>query len=412
MADILRIALRNLMRYRRRTYLTASLIAVGVTFVLLFLSASGSFQNLMIGQITDAMLGHIQVHKRGYMASIDSLPLNLNLEPEEVRQLTRVLSQTEGVSDFSPRLKFPAMLSNFMETTNIRINGVIPRRETAVIPLLPGRVREGNTRLLKGELYVPELLARGMQLKIGDLVAVIATNEDGLVNGKKFRVSAIIESVTGPGGRDGYMHLEDARDILRITDDQISEVAIRVSDFSRLEPVAEQIRHRLAGGAARNGRPVFDVRTWEGLTPFVNISRMIDVMAFFIRLMLIAVVLVSVMNVMIMAVYERIREIGTIAAIGTKPSRIRTLFLCEGFMLGILGTGAGILLTGLATLIINSLQISFNFGRQAGLILTTGLELNQVVLVSLIVIVVSTLAALQPAHKAARMKPVDALGHV
>jgi len=412
LADILRIALRNLMRYRRRTYLTASLIAVGVTFVLLFLSASGSFQNLMIGQITDAMLGHIQVHKRGYMASIDSLPLNLNLEPEEVRQLTRVLSQTEGVSDFSPRLKFPAMLSNFMETTNIRINGVIPRRETAVIPLLPGRVREGNTRLLKGELYVPELLARGMQLKIGDLVAVIATNEDGLVNGKKFRVGAIIESVTGPGGRDGYMHLEDARDILRITDDQISEVAIRVSDFSRLEPVAEQIRHRLAGGAARNGRPVFDVRTWEGLTPFVNISRMIDVMAFFIRLMLIAVVLVSVMNVMIMAVYERIREIGTIAAIGTKPSRIRTLFLCEGFMLGILGTGAGILLTGLATLIINSLQISFNFGRQAGLILTTGLELNQVVLVSLIVIVVSTLAALQPAHKAARMKPVDALGHV
>ena len=61
---------------------------------------------------------------------------------------------------------------------------------------------------------------------------------------------------------------------------------------------------------------------------------MIDVMTFFIKLMLIAIVLISIMNVMIMAVYERIREIGTIAAIGTLPGKIRSMFVLEGFCWG------------------------------------------------------------------------------
>ncbi len=78
--DLVKIALRNLLRYKRRTLLTASLITIGVVFVLVFMAVSGSFKAMMIGQITDAMLGHIQIHKKGYVASIDNLPLNLNLK--------------------------------------------------------------------------------------------------------------------------------------------------------------------------------------------------------------------------------------------------------------------------------------------------------------------------------------------
>ncbi|OQX16332.1 MAG: ABC transporter substrate-binding protein, partial [Desulfobacteraceae bacterium IS3] len=74
MANLFRIAIRNLMRYKRRTLLTASLITIGVVFVLVFVSVSGSFKNMMIGQITDSMLGHIQIHRKGYVASIENLP--------------------------------------------------------------------------------------------------------------------------------------------------------------------------------------------------------------------------------------------------------------------------------------------------------------------------------------------------
>ena len=89
MLNIFKIAVRNLMRYKRRTLLTASLVTIGVVFVLVFISVSGSFKNMMIGQITDSFLGHIQIHKRGYVASIDSLPLTLNLGPKASSPVSR-----------------------------------------------------------------------------------------------------------------------------------------------------------------------------------------------------------------------------------------------------------------------------------------------------------------------------------
>ena len=75
MFNLFKIAMRNLIRYKRRTLLTASLITLGVVFVLVFVSISGSFKAMMIGQITDSMLGHLQIHRKGYVASIDNLPL-------------------------------------------------------------------------------------------------------------------------------------------------------------------------------------------------------------------------------------------------------------------------------------------------------------------------------------------------
>ncbi len=76
MGNIINIAaMRNLLRYRRRTLLTSLLITLGVMAVLLFVAVSGAFKSIMIGQITDSMMGHLQVHKRGYVASMGNLPL-------------------------------------------------------------------------------------------------------------------------------------------------------------------------------------------------------------------------------------------------------------------------------------------------------------------------------------------------
>ena len=94
---------------------------------------------------------------------------------------------------------------------------------------------------------------------------------------------------------------------------EVSEVAIRIRDFSQETAFAEKLEGLLGKEVNQKGKPIFDVHTWEKLSPFYNIARMIDVMSIFVKVMLIAVVLISIMNVMIMAVYERVREIGTIA---------------------------------------------------------------------------------------------------
>ena len=168
----------------------------------------------------------------------------------------------------------------------------------------------------------------------------------------------------------------------------------------------------LSGETNKQGKPVFEVHTWEKLSPFYNIARMIDMMTLAIKLMLVAIVLISIMNVMIMSVFERVREIGTIAAIGTLPGKILSLFVLEGFCLGLIGTVAGGILGTLVVYIVNFAKFTFSFGRQEGFILQPTVHPEDLLILSIIVIVVSVIASLQPALKASRMEPIKALRSV
>jgi len=100
MNNILKIAVRNLQRYKRRTLLTSILITLGVVAVLLFVSVSGSFKSMMVGQITDSMLGHLQIHRKGYMASMDSLPLNRNMQEKQIARVKEFLDANEHVEAY------------------------------------------------------------------------------------------------------------------------------------------------------------------------------------------------------------------------------------------------------------------------------------------------------------------------
>ena len=412
MGNLFKIAIRNLLRYKRRTLLTASLITVGVVFVLAFVSVAGTFKNMMIGQITDSMIGHLQVHRKGFVASIETLPLNLNLKGGAIGRLEKILDGQPEIAAYSPRVKFGGMFSNFTETSSIRITAIDPEKEFKTVPLLPERVTDGSKGLKPGGILIPELLARGMKIKPGDPVVVVATNADGSVNGKQFTVTGVMESATGPGGRDGYIHLDDARELLRMEAPEVSEYAIRLKNFGKLAAFSEKLDGLLAKELNQQGKPIFETHTWEKLSPFFNIARMIDLMTFFIKLMLIAIVLISIMNVMIMAVYERIREIGTIAAIGTLPGKILSMFVIEGFCMGVAGALIGDLVGIALVWILNLSKISYNFGQQQGIILQASVSPADILIISATVIIVSVIASIQPAFKASRMEPIKALRHV
>jgi len=412
MCNLFKIAIRNLLRYKRRTLLTASLITVGVVFVLAFVAVSGSFKNMMIGEITDSMLGHMQVHRKGYVASIETLPINLNIKGGAIAKLEKILNEQPEIESWSPRIKFGGMFSNFTETSSIRITAIDPEKEFKTVPLLPARLIEGSKELKPGEILIPELLSKGMKVKMGDVAVIVATNANGSVNGKQFTVAGILSSATGPGGRDGYIHMNDAKELLRIEGQEVSEVAIRLKDFGKLHKFNDKLEGLLSQTLNQQNKPVFELHTWEKLSPFFSIVRMIDLMTFFIKLMLIAIVLISIMNVMIMAVYERIREIGTIAAIGTLPGKILNMFVIEGFCMGVVGALIGDIVGIALVYILNIFKISYNFGQQKGVILQSVVNPTDILVISVTVIIVSVIASLQPAFKASRMEPIKALRHV
>ena len=473
MLDILKIAGRNLLRYKRRTLLTALLITVGLMAVLLFVAGAGSFKHMMVAQFTDAMAAHLQVHRRGYVGAMEALPVDRNMRPRMLVKLYDTLDNTEEIDAWSPRVKMMAMFSNFVATTNIRLNGVYPEREVSTVPLVLNRVLEGGERdpfVKRGYVQVPELLAKPMNIKVGDTVVLVATNREGSVNGKTFVVSGILESISGPGGRDGYIHIEDARELLRIEDDpvdrevlekhgmvkpkpadpepaplrqsllspgppqvdedllaptqalfeqknwgrpsEVSEIAIRLKDFDALDAVLPTVNADVADLKNRRGLSIFQIHDWKRFVPFSKIANMIDVMVRFVYVILILVVLISILNVMMMAVYERIREIGTISAIGTSPGKILALFVTEGFLLGVLGTAIATILSLAVIKVVQFYPIPFSFGRQENLLLVPEIGATDVILAGLLTIFVGVLASLQPAWKASRMDPITALRHV
>ena len=505
MMDLLKIATRNLLRYKRRTLLTSLLITVGLVAVLLFIAVAGSFKSMMVAQFTDSMVGHVQVHRRGYVGAMESLPVDRNMRPRMLVKLYEELDATDGIAAWSPRVKLMAMFSNYANTTSIRLNGIDPARELATVPLVANRVLEGGqvTPLVEpGKIQVPELIAKGMNVKVGDTVVLVATNKKGSVNGKTFVVQGILESISGPGGRDGYIHIDDARKLLRIEDEEVeaevlarhglvtltpgqaaeqdplkapdqlkldeplktpakqlstdpaeeeldidamlagirpgpperaghltetrtlfaergwgrpaevSEIAIRLKHPEAGDTLLTALNARVADLKNRRGLSIFQLHPWEKFVPFSKIARMIDMMTLFIQIILISVVLISIMNVLVMAVYERIREIGTMSAIGTRPATVLALFVSEGFLLGLLGTLAGIVISVLAIFVLNSVTLTFSFGRQENLILTPTIAAADVIATAALTILVAVLASLQPAWKASRMDPIAALRHV
>ena len=417
MTRIFKIAMRNLMRYKRRTLLTSLLITLGVLTVILFSGLSGSFKAMMIGQITDANLSQIQIHKKGYVSSMDSIPLNLNMNRKGYAKIEDILKSHPAVDAWAPRIKLGAMLSNYTETTNIRLNAIDPEKEVKVCPAVGDRMtfKKNDTRkqlIRPGEVIIPDKLAKGMKIKAGDSVVLVANNKDGSVNGLNFTVAGITETVVGPQGKEGYMHIQDARSLLRMEKPEITEVAVRLKDFDMLAPAFKKLKSELAQFTNKKGKPAFEIHTWEKLSPFYNIAKMIDLMSATMKLIMVSIVLISILNVMIMSVYERVREIGTMAAIGTTPGKIMAIFLTEGFTLGLISIAAGNIIGLAGIFILNIYQIRFSFGRTDNLLLEPSVSFVELFWLSVIVLSVSVFASLQPAYKASKMEPTDALGHV
>lgn len=398
----LKIAYRTVNRNRRRSALTILLIAIGVLFVLLFTAFSGSFKSYMIGQITDSMLGHLQIHKKGYVASLDNMPLDKNLPPQAVGKITEVLTSIPEVRSYSLRLKHSALISNFDTSTNIRLNGIDPERELGTLPLLSERI-SGNASVKPGEVLIPDIVARGMGLGIGDTVVLVATNRTGSMNALTFKVAGILGIISGPGGRDGYIHIDDSRKLLRIQGSEINEVVVSLHDSGAIAEVKKELQRALFSGEKRG----LEIHDWEQLSPFSNIAKMIDLMRLSIQIILISIVLISILNVMIMSVYERVKEIGTLSAIGTPQGFIVRTFLFEGLLLGLFGLGIGILLS--YGIVLGVGDITVDFGRQSNILLSPALPASKLLPIGLLVTAIAMVASLYPAVKAARMNPVDAL---
>lgn len=403
MPVIFSLAARNLWRNRRRTLIALAALVVG-TFMVVLLEG---FRNGLVDLITDGMVkaqtGAFQIHRRGYMEAIEASPLKLSIEDTPALR-ARILG-VPGVADLAPRISFSGIASAGEHSSVVFVMAPDAAIESRVFPLarrfIAGRSLR-DTNVLDGAVLGGPLMA-SLHLAQGGVLTLTAQTPEGQTNAVDLLVEGWIPNADPFTGRRLLaMRLAFAQQLLRMPG-RITEYAVQVKNVRRIDEVAAAARAALG--------PEFEVHTWLEIQPLYRdvIRRQMFVLSA-VSLVLFAIVVTGIVNVMSMSVYERVREIGTVMALGMRRRQILRLFLAEGGLLGLWGSIAGAALGWAVIAASGAHGVPFKAPGAAGTMpLYPSIEATFLVAVVGIAVAGALAASLVPAFRASRLRPVDAL---
>ena len=400
---VLILAWRNLWRNYRRTLIMLAAITVGV-WAMIFMTA------LMRGMVDDmlhngirGLPGEVQLHHPEYRddPSIDNsmqLPdgeLLLALQAPEVRAWTA-------------RVKVPAVISSERDSRGIHLLGVEPEGELQLgfelDDMHEGRFIESSDD--KG-IVIGAKLADRLETRLGKRIVIMSQDPDNNIADRGFRVVGIYRAkLESMEEVNVYAGLETVQKFLKL-DDQVSEVVASGDDYRRVDDWFGQIRQ--AAGELIEAVPWYQADAYLG--------SMLAMMDGFVLVWIVVIFLAlsfGLVNTLVMAVYERVREIGLMQALGMRPSTILYQILLESFLLLLIGLVIGNLLAFATTYAVqDGIDISVvakGMEMMGGSsVLYPSLLLKDVVLSNVVVIVLGLLTSLLPAWQASRYDPIEAL---
>lgn len=398
-----RMAFRNLGRNRRRTLFSMLAVALGTALVL-FLAA------FVEGEIRGALdltilleTGDIQVRAATY--DEDKFSLAWEDLVEEPEQVAAQLEDLPQVRVATPRLRANGILSARDQTAGVTVLGIDPNSE-ASLPFAHGIVdgmfltaddREG--------LLVGQPLAESLGVGVGDRVNLLVNTANGDVDEQTFVVRGIFSTHT-PGYDKStiLLPLAKAQTFTR-TEGHASLIFILLNDRQQADALAAAIQD-----------PRYEVLTWRDLNELlIQTESLANAYMVVYYLIVIAITASVITNTLVMAVFERTREIGILAALGMMGRQILSLFMLEATLMAVGSVAAGLLLGGASAAYfgVHGIPIGDIGAQMSGLLFGDAiypyLTLDDTLTVSLIALGVTLLAALYPAILATRLEPVEAL---
>ena len=405
----LRLAWRNIWRHRRRTVIIVAAMGLALAMMLMYDGLVDGFNNAIYGNAIRVMGGNIQVHAPGYREKSDSNPL-IPLQKDEA-VVKAALSHPDVIAA-SRRIQTGGLLSNREGAFTISIIGIEPEVE-APTSLIAENITEGRWLAADDQDFV--LLGRGlaevMDVQIGDRITMVGSDVHKQNRQRTMTVAGIYDlGMSTLEKQTVYISLAEAQALFGLRD-QSTEVQINLNDVGQEARVVAALAPAMPG---------YEVESWDKNYPELATaitSKNVVMDIFSVVIMVIAGI--GVLNLLLMAVFERTREIGLLGAMGLKPRQIATLFILEGTMIGVVGVLAGLAL-GVA---FNSGfgQVGFDYSSFAGMAdymaLISGrvypsLGLGKFFERALTVLIITTLAAWIPAREASRREPAQALHYV
>ena len=402
------LAWRNLIRQKRRSLLMIAVVAFGfASFALAGGFIAQSFEALKGGTIRS--VGHLQLMDRRAVGRAEEATLEFGIR--DAARARAGASKDPDVAAVLPRIDFVGLATNGSRSVPFLGVGVDPGPEAAATRaselVVSGKYLSGDG----GDAIVLGTgLASALDVKPGDRVTLMATTPDGSLNA----VDGIVEGLADVKFKelnDRYL-AAGVPLVSRLL--QSGETVTKLVVF--LKPGADETKaaDRLEKSLAAAGFEVA-VKRWQDLAVFYGQVRLLYIGIFgFVGAVLVVIVILSAAIVMTMAVTERTREIGTLRALGTRPSGILKMFLAEGVVIAAAGCVAGTVIALVVRAILNASGIMLP--PPPGATTGTPIHVNFYALAYAAgfaaMVLTMAIAAWFPARRASRIAIVDALTHV
>jgi ABC-type lipoprotein release transport system permease subunit len=402
----LKLAWRNLWRNHRRTLIMLSAVVVGAWAMIFMTALIRGMVDDMVRDGIRTLPGHVQVHHPDFRD--DPSVSNVIAPPDET--LRRALDDP-GVVAWAARVRVPAVVSSERNTRGVVLVGIDPERE-GELSFVADDMSEG--RFLESVddtgLVVGRKMLERLETGLGKRVVVMSQDPDNEVVDRGFRIVGVFES-SMQSQEDGFVFAGRAtvQRLLRIGD-RVSEIAILGTNYRDVDGLRQRIQE--AAGPEREVQPWYELEKYLG--------SMLEMMDGFVLVWIVVVFLAlafGLVNTLVMAVFERVREIGLMLALGMTPRNILAQIVAESTLLLALGLAIG---NVLAWVTIEPLKGGIDLsivgeGMElwgASAVLYPALRWEDVVLANVVVLFLGFLASLSPAWRASRYEPVEAITKV
>jgi len=394
---------------RGRTLIIVLAMSLTLALMMCYDGLMYGFTDAIYGNAVKVLGGNIQVHAEGYRAQANSTPLLPLADPQAVIKAAEADPATEAVVQ---RINTGGLVTNREGAFGIAITGIEPEKELAV-NVIGQNVKEGRnlTSADLDSILIGKGLSEAMAVKVGDRITLVGRSGHKQMRQRTMTIVGIYDlGMADIEKQTVYISLGEAQSLYDLPG-QVTEVAIFLQHLGQEAAVIDGLRANLSG---------YEIESFQANYPDLAnaINSKGGVMNVF-SIIIIGIAGVGILNLLLMAVYERTREIGVLGAMGLKPRQISLLFILEGTMIGLVGVAAGIIL-GLA---LNGMlmRVGLDFGsmNQAASYLalikdkvypTWGIE--KLLLRASTVAIISALAAVIPATEAGRREPAEALHFV
>jgi len=405
----LRLAWRNIWRHRRRTIIIVIAMSLTLALMMMYDGLMNGFTDAIYGNAVKVLGGNIQVHAEGYRAQANSTPLLPLSDPQAVVKAAEADPQTLAAVQ---RINTGGLVTNHEGAFAVGITGIEPEKELPV-NIIGQYVKQGRnlTSADQDNILIGKGLADAMGVQVGDRITMTGRAQHQQMRNRTMTVVGIYDlGMPDIEKQSVYISLGEAQSLYDLAG-QATEVAIFLKHLGGENAVINKMKP---------GLPGYEIESYEANYPALAsaINTKTGVMNVF-SVIIIAIAGVGILNLLLMAVYERTREIGMLGALGVKPRQIALLFVLEGTMIGMVGVAVGILLG----LLFNGLmmRVGLDFKAYASVASYMALITDKVyptwgveklLMRASAVLIISALMSVIPAVEAARREPAEALHFV